>query len=138
LAAQLAQRSHRAADASIALRLSSTCDHPADASGPRSINCYQITEHSADAAAFQLDPSRVVYSLRWKHNATPPDFELVLLQDDPELWQRWVNAASLTLLAELRRRAPEAIDWERLAEAGIVDMLDAFEAARDSRAAHQH
>jgi hypothetical protein len=43
-----------------------------------------------------------VYSLRWLHRAEPPDFELVLLQDDPELWERWANAASLTLLAELR------------------------------------
>jgi hypothetical protein len=38
----------------------------------------------------------------------PPDFELVLVQDGP---QQWINTANLTLLAELRRRATEAIDW---------------------------
>ena len=44
-------------------------------------------------------------TLRWKHNTHPPDFELVLAQDDPELWERWGSAANLTLLAALRRRA---------------------------------
>jgi hypothetical protein len=33
------------------------------------------------------------------------------MQQDAELWERWINGASLTLLAELRRRAPHAIDW---------------------------
>jgi len=39
----------------------------------------------------------------------------VLAQDDPELWERWVNAASLTLLAALRREARHAIDWAGMA-----------------------
>jgi hypothetical protein len=105
-------------------------DHPADPSRPRSINCYQITEHSADGAPFKLDPSRLVYGLRWLHNATPPDFELVLMQQDAELWERWLSAASLMLLAELRRRAPHAIDWTAMRN--VVSVLDAFEAARGS------
>jgi hypothetical protein len=113
-------------------------DHPADASGPRSINCYQIAEHSADGTAFKLDPARLVYSLRWLHNATPPDFELVLMQQDAELWERWLSAASLILLGELRRRAPEAIDWTGLAAAGVVQMLDAFGAARASQTVRHH
>jgi len=33
------------------------------------------------------------------------------------------------LLGALQRRAPEAIDWERLTAAGVVADLDAFEAA---------
>jgi hypothetical protein len=77
-----------------------------------------------------------VYSLRWLHRAEPPDFELVLAQDDPELWERWVNAASLTLLAALRRRAPDSIDWAGMSD--VIPILDEFEAARDSRAAHRH
>jgi hypothetical protein len=78
-------------------------EKPADSRSPKRIDCYQVRERSADGAAFKLDPARLVYSLRWLHKAEPPDFELVLAQDDPELWERWVNAASLTLLASLRR-----------------------------------
>jgi hypothetical protein len=84
---------------------------PADSRSPKRIDCYQVTEHGADGAAFKLDPARVVFSLRWKHNAEPPDFKLVRLREDPELWERWANGANLTLLAELRRRAPHAVDW---------------------------
>jgi hypothetical protein len=62
---------------------------------------------AADGAAIKLDPSRLVYSLQWKHNAHPPDLHLSLLQELPE---QWINAASLTLLSALRRRAPQAID----------------------------
>jgi hypothetical protein len=43
---------------------------------------------------------------------------------------------SLTLLAELRRRATEAIDWTTMGD--VVPLLDAFEAARESDAARQH
>jgi hypothetical protein len=52
--------------------------------------------------------------------------------------QQWVNTANLLLLAELRRRAPEAIDWGPLFAAGVVQMLDDFEAAQESRSAHRH
>jgi hypothetical protein len=38
------------------------------------------------------------------------------------------------LLGELRRRAPEAIDWAGLADAGVVQMLDDFEAAQETPA----
>jgi len=91
-------------------------------------------EHSADGAVFKLDPARLVYSLRWKHNAQPPDFELLLLRDE-EVYGSWVNAVNLMLLAELRRWAPDAIDWGALFASGLIDMLDAFEAAMDSKAA---
>jgi hypothetical protein len=50
-----------------------------------------------------------------EHNAHPPDFEVVLVQDEPV---GWVNTANLTLLGELRRRAPHAIDWAGLRAAG--------------------
>jgi hypothetical protein len=65
----------------------------------------------------------LIYSLRWKHNAEPPDLELVLIQDEPA---GWVNTTNLTLHGELRRRAPHAIDWDGMAD--VVPVLDAFEA----------
>jgi hypothetical protein len=50
----------------------------------------------------------------------------------------WINAANLTLLAELRRRARHAVDWGSLTAAGIVQMLDDFEAARVGQMARHH
>jgi hypothetical protein len=47
----------------------------------------------------------------------------VLIQGSP---QQWVNNANPTVLAELRRRAPDEIDWTR----DVVPVLDAFEAAQ--------
>jgi hypothetical protein len=102
-------------------------EKPADTRSPKRIDCYQITEHS------RLDPALLIYSLRWRHNAEWPDFELVLIQDEPAGW-----TANLTLLGALRRRAPDAIDWGPLFAAGVVQMLDDFEAARESRAARRH
>jgi hypothetical protein len=88
---------------------------------------------SEEGKKFKIVPQRLLYSLQWKHNAHPPDFHLSLVQEHSE---QWVNAASLVLLGELRRRAPEAIDWTAMGD--VVPMLDAFEAAIDSRAAHRH
>jgi hypothetical protein len=62
-------------------------DHQAGATGPRCINCYSVELERFDAidgTKFKLDQSRLVYSLQWKHNAHPPDFELVLVQDGPQ------------------------------------------------------
>ncbi len=108
-------------------------EKPADKQSPKRIDCYHVVERSACGTAFRLDPARLVYSLKWKHNARPPDFELVPVQAEPQLW---VNTANLTLLAALRRRAPHAIDWAGTQD--VVLVLDAFEAALDSRAAHRH
>jgi hypothetical protein len=100
LPAQLAQRSHLVAaqrmalglpflarrTCSVAARLSSTCDHPADTTGPRSINVYlfEVRDFSAEAAGgadakrFKIEPQRLLYSLQRLHNGTPPDFQLQL------------------------------------------------------------
>jgi len=51
---------------------------------------------------------------------------MVLIQEEPP---GWVNTANLALLGELRRRAPEAIDWAAMGD--VVSVLDAFEAARE-------
>ena len=53
-------------------------DHPVDAGAPRSINCYLVEVQDAAAPGgasrkFKIDPQRLLYSLRWKHNAHPPD-----------------------------------------------------------------
>jgi hypothetical protein len=55
-------------------------------------------------------------------NARPPELHLQLVRDP----QRWFDTVSLTLLAELLRRAPEAIDWAGMPD--IVRVLDDFEA----------
>jgi hypothetical protein len=47
-----------------------------------------------------------------------------------------VNTANLTLLGELRRRAPHAIDWTAMRD--VVAVLDAFEAAMESKAPRRH
>lgn len=49
---------------------------------------------------------------------------MVLVQEEPV---GWVRTANLTLLGELRRRAPGAIDWHAMGD--VVPVLDAFEAA---------
>jgi hypothetical protein len=115
-------------------------DHPANASGPRSINSYLVEVQDFTAAAlggegkkFKLDPQRILFSLQWLHNATPPDLHLSVAQDE-----QWVSAVSLLLLGALRRCAPQAIDWAGLTDAGIVNQLDAFEAAMDSKTARRH
>jgi hypothetical protein len=100
---------------------------------PKRIDVYELAERSASGAAFKLDPGRLVYSLRWQHRAEPPDFELMLIQAEP---QGWVNTANLSLLVELRRRAPEAIDWAGMQD--VVPLLDAFEAAMESKVARRH
>ena len=57
----------------------------------------------------------------------------MLVQDGPA---GWVNTANLTLLAELRRRAPQAIDWTAMGD--IVPVLDDFKAHMESKTARRH
>jgi hypothetical protein len=63
---------------------------------------------------------------RFAGTGAPPDFELVVLRDEP---RQWINSANLTLLAELRRRAPQAIDWAAMGD--VVLVLDAFDKLRN-------
>jgi hypothetical protein len=110
-------------------------EKPADSHSPKRIDYFAVAEPGADGGVFKLDASRLVFSLCWQHKAEPPDFELVLMQQDAELWERWVDAASLTLLAALRRRAPHAIDWAGMPD--VIPVLDALEAMA-SKTAHRH
>jgi hypothetical protein len=51
---------------------------------------------------FKIDPQRLLYSLQWKHNGSPPDFHLQLVRD-PQLWFDFV---ATMLLGELKRHDP--------------------------------
>jgi hypothetical protein len=63
---------------------------------------------------FRFDPDRLLYALRWKHRATPPDVELVLIGErNPNVWYPYV--ADL-LLSALRRADPHL--FEALQSAG--------------------
>jgi hypothetical protein len=86
---------------------------------------------TGEGKRFKIDPRRLLYSLQWLHNGTPPDLHLAFVQDLPE---QWIGAANLVLLGALRRRAPEAIDWAGFTAAGVVAQLDAFEAAQEAPA----
>lgn len=108
-------------------------EKPADNKSPKRIDCFWVTEHSASGAAFRLDPAQLVYTLRWMHRAQPPDLDLMLADWVGPLW---INAANLTLLGEMRRRAPDAVDWGPLLASGVVDTLDAFENWRDGQVKH--
>jgi hypothetical protein len=45
---------------------------------------------------FKIDPLRLLCALRWKHNATPPDVELVLVRErNPPVW--FIHVATLLL-----------------------------------------
>ena len=97
-------------------------DHPADAQEPRSINCYLVEVQNfspeasggADAKRFKIDPQHLLYSLRWMHNATPPDLHLQLVKD-PGLWFDFVGN---TLLGALSEHDPDL--RERLAAANAA------------------
>jgi hypothetical protein len=79
-------------------------DYPADATGPRSINCYLVKtleftaapSGDADAKRFKVGSDRLLYSLRWKHNA-PADLHLV---KEPDLWFEPVANVLLEALAQ--------------------------------------
>jgi hypothetical protein len=81
-------------------------DYPADATGPRSINCYLVkmldftaaASGGADAKRFKVGPDRLLYSLRWKHNA-PADLRLRLAKE-PDLWFEPVANLLLEALAQ--------------------------------------
>ena len=51
----------------------------------------------------------MLFSLRYVHDAIPPDFELLLF-DEPRLW---LGAVTATLLGELNRCKPHLFDQLR-------------------------
>jgi hypothetical protein len=94
----------------------SCLDKPADASGPPSINDYLVEVEDAAAIGagakkFKVDPQRLLYSLQWNHNGTPPDFHLQLATE-PALWFDFV---ATLLLGALSKHEPELRDRLRAA-----------------------
>jgi hypothetical protein len=82
-------------------------DHPANATGPRSINCYLVktldftaaaASGGADTKRFKIDPDRLLYSLRWRRDAAPADLRLRLAKD-PDLWLECIVNLLLEALA---------------------------------------
>jgi hypothetical protein len=81
-------------------------DYPVDATGSRSINCYLVkmldftaAGGGADAKRFKVGRDRLLYSLRWKHNATPAELHLQLAKE-PDLWFDPVANLLLEALAQ--------------------------------------
>jgi hypothetical protein len=91
-------------------------DHPADATGPRSINVYRVDVRdfaSGNDRKFKLDPQCLLYSLHWQHNGTAPDLHLQLVRDP----QPWFDRVGSSLLGALIRHDPQLCDRLRAATA---------------------
>lgn len=71
-----------------------------------------MVEAPAAGKGFKLDPARVLFSLRYMHNALPPDSELLLF-GEPRLW---LGAVTATLFGELCRRKPHLFEKLRTAD----------------------
>jgi hypothetical protein len=82
-------------------------DHPADATGPRSVDCYltkvldfaAAAAGGADARRLKLGPDRLLYSLQWRRDAAPADLRLRLAKD-PDLWLECIVNLLLETLAQ--------------------------------------
>jgi predicted DNA-binding protein len=55
-----------------------------------------------NAKRFKVGPDRLLYSLQWKRNGTPPDLHLQLVRDP----QRWFDFVATLLLAALSKHDP--------------------------------
>jgi hypothetical protein len=98
-------------------------DHPADDAEPRCISCYftdletlDTGEKDVNGVKFRFDPERLLYALRWKHNATPPDVELVLVRErNPAAWIEYVVTM---LFGALNGHDPQLFDPALAKQAG--------------------
>jgi hypothetical protein len=71
----------------------------------------RLSDVGAGAKKFKVDPQRLLYSLQWKHNGTPPDFHLQLATE-PALWFEFV---ATLLLGALSKHEPGLRDRLRAA-----------------------
>jgi hypothetical protein len=89
-------------------------DQVADETAPRSINCYAVEVEDVDASSqlaengrkFKVEPSRLLYALRWLHRGEPSDLDLTLVRD-PALW---FNYVATLWLGALNRHDPHLFD----------------------------
>jgi hypothetical protein len=96
-------------------RVDDIVEMPTDETGPRqSMRLFHRAGNfdAIDGKKFKLDPQRILFSLQFKHNARPPDFELTLLGDA----QRWFRRVANLLLEALKCHNPR--QRETLAAAG--------------------
>ena len=86
-------------------------DQPADEAAPRSINVYFVEAQDIDPASglaedgkrFKIDPSQLLYALRWLHKGEPPDLDLTLAPPfarAPEIWFAHVTTLLIDALQE--------------------------------------
>jgi hypothetical protein len=84
-------------------------EKPVDDQSPKRIDCYSIDVEDftgRNGKKFKLDPQRVLFSLRWVHNAIPPDFDLLLYKEPVQ----WFPAVAPLLLSELNRHDSHLFD----------------------------
>src|SRR5215471_16448778 len=89
-------------------------DQAADETAPRAINCYLVevddidpsSQLAANGRKFKVEPSRLLYALRWLHRAEPPDLDLTLVRDPTSCF----NYVATTLLGVLNRHVPHLFD----------------------------
>ena len=80
-------------------------DMPHDDAAPRSINVYFGLEaqHMGLGKRLKIDPSRLLYALRWLHKGDPPDLDLTFAPPfarQPDVWFPYVTAVLLGRLQE--------------------------------------
>ena len=92
-------------------------DQTADETAPRSINCYIVAVEEIDPSSqlaengrkFKIDPSRLLYALRWLDRGEPPDLDLTLVRDPAT----WFDGVTMRLFDALNRQDPHLFDSMR-------------------------
>jgi hypothetical protein len=92
-------------------------DQAADETAPRSINCYIVEVEEIDASSqlaehgkkFKVDPSCLLFALRWLDRGEPPDLDLTLVRD-PTIW---FDRITMLLFGALNRQDPHLFDSMR-------------------------
>ena len=89
-------------------------DQAEDETAPRSINCYIVEVEEIDPTSrlaengqkFKLDPSCLLYALRWLDRGEPPDLDLTLVRDPAT----WFDRVTMRLFDALNRQDPHLFD----------------------------
>jgi hypothetical protein len=87
-------------------------DHPADHTGPRSINCYLVDAQdfaAINGKKYEIARSILLHSRQWLHNGTSADLHLQLAREPGELF----DSLATSLLGALNRDDPDPLDGLR-------------------------